>query len=75
MRGIVRRTEDVLLPRNLFAKAADYCLTREKSLRVFLECPDVPLGNLTEGEPDSLLPWRGRRPVATLVSLLIRERG
>jgi transposase len=37
------RTEEVLLPSNLFAKAADYSLAREKSLRVFLEYPDVPL--------------------------------
>ena len=35
--------ENLYLPTNPFRKAADYALTREKSLRVFLEYPDVPL--------------------------------
>ena len=35
--------ENLDLPTNPFRKAADYALTREKSLRVFLEYPDVPL--------------------------------
>ncbi|MFH1279357.1 MAG: IS66 family transposase [Candidatus Eisenbacteria bacterium] len=34
---------DVLLPTNPFTKAARYALAREKSLRVFLEYPDVPI--------------------------------
>ena len=34
---------DVFLPTNLFTKAARYALAREKSLRVFLEYPNVPL--------------------------------
>ena len=33
----------VLLPSNPFTGAADYVLAREKSLRVFLEYPDVPI--------------------------------
>jgi hypothetical protein len=33
----------VLLPRNPFTEAAGYALAREKSLRVFLEFPDVPI--------------------------------
>jgi transposase len=37
------RTEEILLPSNLFAKAADYSLERMKEMRVFLENPDVPL--------------------------------
>ena len=35
--------ENVFLPTNPFTKAACYALEREKSLRVFLEYPDVPL--------------------------------
>ena len=35
--------EEILLPTNPFTKAARYALAREKSLRVFLEHPDVPL--------------------------------
>jgi transposase len=35
--------EDILLPTNPFTKAASYALSREESLRVFLEYPDVPL--------------------------------
>jgi len=35
--------KDVFLPTNPFTKAAHYALAREKSLRVFLEYPDVPL--------------------------------
>jgi len=35
--------ESVFLPTNPFTKAACYALEREKSLRVFLEYPDVPL--------------------------------
>lgn len=35
--------ENIFLPTNPFTKAAHYALTREKSLRVFLEYPDVPL--------------------------------
>jgi transposase len=35
--------ENVFLPTNPFTKAACYTLAREKSLRVFLEYPDVPL--------------------------------
>jgi hypothetical protein len=34
---------EVLLPTNPFRKAGRYALTREKSLRVFLEYPNVPL--------------------------------
>jgi transposase len=34
---------EVFLPTNPFTKAANYALTREKALRVFLEYPDVPL--------------------------------
>jgi transposase len=34
---------EVLLPSNPFTKAARYALDRERSLRVFLEYPDVPL--------------------------------
>jgi len=33
----------ILLPSNLFTKAASYALERETSLRVFLENPDVPI--------------------------------
>jgi transposase len=33
----------IWLPTNPFTKAAGYALSREKSLRVFLEYPDVPL--------------------------------
>jgi hypothetical protein len=35
--------EQVFLPTNLFTKAANYALKREKPLRVFLEYPNVPL--------------------------------
>jgi transposase len=35
--------QEIFLPTNPFTKAASYALTREKSLRVFLEYPDVPL--------------------------------
>ena len=35
--------EELLLPTNPFTKAANYALTREKALRVFLEYPDVAL--------------------------------
>ena len=35
--------EEILLPTNPFTKAAHYALSREKSLRVFLEYPNVPL--------------------------------
>lgn len=35
--------EEILLPTNPFTKAAQYALTREKALRVFLEYPDVPI--------------------------------
>jgi transposase len=38
-----RLDEEILLPTNPFTKAAGYALAREKSLRVFLEYPDVPL--------------------------------
>ncbi len=34
---------EVLLPTNPFTKAGRYALSREKSLRVFLAYPDVPL--------------------------------
>ena len=34
---------EVLLPTNPFTRAARYALDREKSLRVFLEYPDVPI--------------------------------
>jgi len=34
---------ELLLPTNPFTKAARYALTREPSLRVFLEYPNVPL--------------------------------
>ena len=36
-------TEEIFLPTNPFTKAASYALKREKSLRVFLEYPNVPL--------------------------------
>jgi transposase len=36
-------TERVLLPSNPFTVAAQYALAREKSLRVFLEYPNVPI--------------------------------
>lgn len=35
--------EQIFLPTNLFTKAANYALKREKPLRVFLEYPNVPL--------------------------------
>lgn len=35
--------EGIWLPTNPFTKAAGYALSRKKSLRVFLEYPDVPL--------------------------------
>jgi transposase len=35
--------DGIWLPTNPFTKAAGYALSREKSLRVFLEYPDVPL--------------------------------
>jgi transposase len=35
--------EEIFLPTNLFTKAANYALKREKPLRVFLEYPNVPL--------------------------------
>ncbi len=35
--------EEILLPKNPFTKASRYALSREKSLRVFLEYPDVPI--------------------------------
>jgi len=35
--------EGIWLPTNPFTKAAGYALSREKSLRVFLEYPDVPM--------------------------------
>lgn len=35
--------DKILLPSNLFTKAATYALEREASLRVFLDDPDVPL--------------------------------
>jgi transposase len=35
--------EEILLPTNPFTKAVSYALSREKSLRVFLEYPNVPL--------------------------------
>lgn len=41
LRAVVR--EAIWLPTNPFTKAANYALSREKSLRVFLEYPDVPL--------------------------------
>ena len=43
--GWLRSTlnEEILLPTNPFTKAANYALTRETALRVFLEYPDVPL--------------------------------
>ena len=35
--------EHLLLPSSPFTKAANYALSREKALRVFLEYPDVPM--------------------------------
>jgi transposase len=39
----VAMEEGIWLPTNPFTKAAGYALSRERSLRVFLEYPDVPL--------------------------------
>ena len=39
----IEAVHDSLLPKNLFLKAANYALTREQGLKVYLSNPDVPI--------------------------------
>lgn len=73
--------ESVLLPSNPFRKAAEYSLTREKALRVFLRNPGVPLDTnqlerairpIAIGRKNWLFCWTelGARYVGIMQSLL-----
>ena len=77
--------EEILLPTNPFTQAAHYALTREKSLRVFLEYPDVPIDTnhveravrpIAVGRKNWLFCWTevGARHVGTVHSLLFTCR-
>lgn len=73
--------KQVLLPTNPFTRAANYALQREKSLRVFLEYPDVQLDTnhleralrpIPLGRKNWLFCWSelGARAVGVLQSLI-----
>ncbi|UCF68638.1 MAG: IS66 family transposase [Acidobacteriota bacterium] len=73
--------ERVLLPSNPWTKAAHYALDREKSLRVFLEYPDVPIDTnhlereirvIAIGRKNWIFAWTelGARDVGIFQSLL-----
>jgi len=77
--------ENVFLPTSPFTKAAFYALEREKSLRVFLEYPDVPLDTnhveravrpVAVGRKNYLFCWTevGARYVGIVHSLLFTCR-
>lgn len=75
-------TEKILLPTDPFTKAANYALEREKSLRVFLEYPNVPMDTneveralrpIPMGRKNWLFCWSelGARVVGILQSLIV----